>query len=98
MAIFRRITDMLTANVNDLIERIEDPESLLRQAVRQQNACAFVVAARHGNPCTVTLLPALATAFFDVPRKEPLVRNGSRSGVHRLFDCGLHLADGLPQQ
>lgn len=35
MAIFRRIADMLSANLNDLIERIEDPEALLRQAVRE---------------------------------------------------------------
>lgn len=38
MAIFRRITDMLTANVNELVERIEDPEALLRQAVREMEA------------------------------------------------------------
>jgi phage shock protein A len=38
MPIFRRIADMLSANVNDLIERIEDPESLLRQAVREMEA------------------------------------------------------------
>lgn len=38
MPIFRRITDVLTANVNDLIERIADPEALLRQAAREMEA------------------------------------------------------------
>ena len=38
MAIFRRIADMLSANLNDLIERIEDPEALLRQAVREMES------------------------------------------------------------
>ena len=35
MPIFRRIADILSANVNDLIDRFEDPESMLRQAVRE---------------------------------------------------------------
>jgi phage shock protein A len=38
MPIFRRIADMLSANLNDLIERIEDPEALLRQAVREMES------------------------------------------------------------
>lgn len=38
MPIFRRITDILTANVNDLVDRFEDPESLLRQAVREMES------------------------------------------------------------
>lgn len=35
MPIFRRIADILSANVNDLIDRFEDPEAMLRQAVRE---------------------------------------------------------------
>ncbi len=35
MPIFRRIADILSANINDLIDRFEDPESMLRQAVRE---------------------------------------------------------------
>jgi phage shock protein A len=35
MPIFRRIADILSANVNDLIDRFEEPESMLRQAVRE---------------------------------------------------------------
>jgi len=38
MPLFRRITDILTANVNDLVDRFEDPESLLRQAVREMES------------------------------------------------------------
>jgi phage shock protein A len=38
MPIFRRIADILSANVNDLIDRFEDPESMLRQAVREMEA------------------------------------------------------------
>ena len=35
MRIFRRITDILSANLNDLVEQWEDPERMLRQAVRE---------------------------------------------------------------
>jgi len=35
MTLFRRINDILTANLNDLVDRFEDPEKMLRQAVRE---------------------------------------------------------------
>ena len=35
MGIFQRIGDIVAANLNELIERCEDPEKLLRQAVRE---------------------------------------------------------------
>jgi phage shock protein A len=35
MNIFRRTADVFTANLNDLIDRFEDPERMLRQAVRE---------------------------------------------------------------
>lgn len=35
MSVMKRVTDILSANLNELIERYEDPELLLRQAVRE---------------------------------------------------------------
>jgi phage shock protein A len=35
MSLLKRLTDILGANVNELIERYEDPELLLKQAVRE---------------------------------------------------------------
>jgi phage shock protein A len=35
MSIFRRISDIITANLNDLVEKHEDPETMLRQAIRE---------------------------------------------------------------
>lgn len=35
MGIFRRCTDILSANLNDLVDRFEDPEKALRQAIRE---------------------------------------------------------------
>jgi phage shock protein A len=37
MGIFRRFTDILSANLNDLIDRFEDPEKALRQAIREMD-------------------------------------------------------------
>lgn len=35
MRLFRRIGDVITANLNDLVDRFEDPEVMLKQAVRE---------------------------------------------------------------
>ncbi len=35
MGLFRRFTDILSANLNDLVDRFEDPEKMLRQAIRE---------------------------------------------------------------
>lgn len=35
MPIFQRITDIISANLNDLIDRFEDPPAMLKQAVRE---------------------------------------------------------------
>lgn len=35
MGIFKRISDIVSANLNDLVESYEDPEKMLRQAVRE---------------------------------------------------------------
>ena len=35
MGLFKRISDIISANLNDLVEGLEDPERLLRQAIRE---------------------------------------------------------------
>ncbi len=35
MNIFKRVSDIVSANLNDLVEKFEDPEPMLRQAVRE---------------------------------------------------------------
>ncbi len=35
MGVFKRISDIISANLNDLTEQFEDPEKMLRQAVRE---------------------------------------------------------------
>jgi phage shock protein A len=33
--IFKRINDVITANINDLIDRVEDPERMIKQIIRE---------------------------------------------------------------
>ena len=55
MGIFRRVSDILSANVNELIDEFECPETMLKQAVREMeaaieksmNAAAKVIANRN---------------------------------------------------
>ena len=35
MGIFQRISDILSANMNELTEKFEDPEKMLKQAIRE---------------------------------------------------------------
>ena len=38
MGIFQRISDIISANFNDMVEEYEDPEKMLRQAIREMEA------------------------------------------------------------
>lgn len=38
MGLFHRINDILAANLNDLVDRFENPEKMLRQALREMEA------------------------------------------------------------
>ena len=38
MGIYHRFSDLITANFNDLIDRLEDPEKMLRQAIREMES------------------------------------------------------------
>ena len=35
MRLFQRISDIIAANLNDLVDRFEDPEAMLRHAIRE---------------------------------------------------------------
>jgi phage shock protein A len=42
MGLFRRVSDIISANLNDMMERYENPEKMLRQAVREMEAAIAV--------------------------------------------------------
>jgi phage shock protein A len=33
VSIFKRINDVITANINDLVDRVEDPERMVKQII-----------------------------------------------------------------
>ena len=35
MGIFKRIKDMISANINDLLEKFEDPEHVIDQMIKE---------------------------------------------------------------
>src|SRR6185369_8679441 len=37
MRLFRRISDIISANLNEMVDRFEDPETMLKQAVREMD-------------------------------------------------------------
>lgn len=42
MPLFRRIADIVSANLNEMVARFEDPETMLRQAVREMDEAVGV--------------------------------------------------------
>jgi phage shock protein A len=42
MGLFRRVSDIISANLNDMMERYENPEKMLRQAVREMGEAIAV--------------------------------------------------------
>jgi len=39
MGIFRRVSDIISANLNDIVDQFEDPEKMLKQAIREMESC-----------------------------------------------------------
>ena len=46
LKIFQRINDVMTANINDLIDRVEDPERMVKQIIREMET--HIQAAKEG--------------------------------------------------
>ena len=38
MGVFRRVSDIISANLNEMVEKFESPETMLRQAIREMDA------------------------------------------------------------
>lgn len=77
---------MLSANLNDLIERFEDPESLLRQAVREMEAAinqTMAAAAR-----SIASERLLARQIEEHRRHSDLLHARARDAVTRHDDAG----------
>ncbi len=73
MGLFGRVGDILSANLNDMVDRFEDPEKMLKQAVREMEA-AIVEARRE----TARAMAAEKLAGKDLADSERQVRDWQR--------------------
>ena len=97
MRLFKRLTDILSANVNQLIEEYEDPELLLKQAVREMEEaiCAALEQAvkvvAHEKLLGRELADAESAAAQWGQRAEDAVRRGDDAAAR---DALRHKRDG----
>lgn len=90
MPIFRRIADILSANVNDLIDRFEDPEAMLRQAVREmEDAVEQTMSAAAKSLAGERLL---AKQLEEQRRQSELQQSRARAAVSRQDDAAARMA------
>src|SRR5258708_38488856 len=87
MRLLTRLTDILSANLNDLVERYEDPELLLKQAVREMDES--VRAALQDAVKVVAHEKILARQLADEESAVTLCRRQAEAAVQRGDD---HLA------
>jgi phage shock protein A len=85
MQLFRRVGDIIAANLNDLVDRFEDPEVMLRQAIREMETMiedATVAAAR-----AVASERLLSKDLADHERKALSWRAAAEEAVAREEDA-----------
>jgi len=87
MRLFNRLSDILSANLNDLVERYEDPELLLKQAVREMDES--IRAALQDAVKVVAHEKILARQLADEESAVTLCRRQAEAAVQRGED---HLA------
>ena len=73
MGLFGRVGDILSANLNDMVDRFEDPEKMLKQAVREMET-AIAEARRE----TARAMAAEKLAGKDLADSERQVRDWRR--------------------
>ena len=68
MRLFKRISDIVSANLNDLVDRCEDPESMLNQAVREMEAA--IASTFEGNTFEIVSEHIIGPAVGETLRKD----------------------------
>ena len=67
MRLFRRIADIISANLNEMVDRFEDPETMLKQAVREMEQA---VAEALDSAVTVVATEKLTTRELEKHRRD----------------------------
>jgi phage shock protein A len=85
MGLFQRVTDILSASVNELIDEYEDPELLLKQAVREMEQ-SIRSALEHAVK-VVAHEKVLARQLADAESAACVWRQRAEAAVRRGDDC-----------
>jgi phage shock protein A len=107
MGLIKRMSGLVTANLNDLIDQCEDPEKMLKQAVREMETALGQLmdgAARaiaHHKLLTRQLLEQQAAVERRLKLAEAAVTRGDDEAARRELRCRAEhqrLAEGLARQ
>lgn len=84
MNIFRRVNDIISANLNDLIDRFEDPEAMLRQAIREMEAA--IDDSMHAAAQVIAEERLLTRQLDELHRSSERLRDRAAAAVQRGED------------
>src|SRR6516165_4540718 len=84
MRLFQRISDIIAANLNDLVDRFEDPEVMLKQAIREMDT--MIEGATAGAARAIAGERLLAKDLSDHEEKAAQWRARAEAGVSRGDD------------
>jgi phage shock protein A len=91
MRLFRRVSDIISANLNDLVDRFEEPETMLKQAIREMEATIADTTAATAKAIAGERLLAKELAEHEAQidrwrtRAERLVREGDDALARRAL-------------
>jgi phage shock protein A len=84
MRLFQRIGDIVAANLNDLVDRFEDPEVMLKEAIREMDT--MIEGATAGTARAIADERLLSKELSDHQQKAVSWRAGAEQGVSRGDD------------
>ncbi len=84
MRLFQRISDIIAANLNDLVDRFEDPEAMLKQAIREMET--MIEEATSGAARAIASERLVAREFRDHEQKAASWRARAEEAVARSDD------------
>ena len=85
MRLFQRIGDIIAANLNDLVDRFEDPEVMLKQAIREMET--MIEGATGGAARAIAAERLLARDLSDHEQKAASWRGRAEEAVVRGDDA-----------
>ena len=86
--LFKRISDVIAANLNDLVDRVEDPERMIKQLIREMEE--NIASAREGVIDAVASEKQLAKELEHQRRQAEDWQQRARRAMEAGNDCLLY--------